>query len=139
MTIKLAAVTDDGKTISAHFGRASHYVVVNVENGKVVARELRDKAGHDTFILESGQPGHEHHHRHEEGHGFGPESVHRHSRMLAVIQDCQVVLARGMGRGMQLNLEEAGIEAILCDETDIDQAVQLYLAGNLSNNPKRVH
>ena len=36
--MKIAAVTDDGKTISAHFGRARYYVVVTVEDGKVTER-----------------------------------------------------------------------------------------------------
>jgi predicted Fe-Mo cluster-binding NifX family protein len=44
--MKIAAVSDDGTTISAHFGRAPFYVVVTVEDGRIVARETRDKMGH---------------------------------------------------------------------------------------------
>ena len=36
--MKIAAVTEDNITISQHFGRAPFYVVVTVENGKIVAR-----------------------------------------------------------------------------------------------------
>ena len=39
---KIAAVSDDGVTISAHFGRAPIYVVVSVDEGKVLSRETRD-------------------------------------------------------------------------------------------------
>ena len=31
--MKIAAITDDGTTISQHFGRAPYYVVVTVEAG----------------------------------------------------------------------------------------------------------
>ena len=41
--MKIAAITDDGKTISLHFGRAQQYLVATVENGQIVNRELRDK------------------------------------------------------------------------------------------------
>ncbi len=44
--MKIAFATDDGKTISAHFGKASHYLVVSIENGQPVQNELRDKPAH---------------------------------------------------------------------------------------------
>ena len=43
--MKIAAVSEDGVTISQHFGRAPFYVVVTVEDGKIVSREKRDKMG----------------------------------------------------------------------------------------------
>jgi predicted Fe-Mo cluster-binding NifX family protein len=47
--MKIAVVTDDGKMISQHFGRAVHYLVLTVEDGKITRRELRDKPGHHQF------------------------------------------------------------------------------------------
>ena len=47
--MKIAVITDDGKTISQHFGRALHYQVLTIEEGKVVDREMRDKLGHSQF------------------------------------------------------------------------------------------
>ena len=46
---KIATVTDDGKTISPHFGRATKYAVLTIEDDRIIARELRDKAGHHNF------------------------------------------------------------------------------------------
>ena len=46
--MKIAAITEDGATVSQHFGRAPYYLVVTVEAGKVVGQEKRDKAGHHT-------------------------------------------------------------------------------------------
>jgi predicted Fe-Mo cluster-binding NifX family protein len=51
--------------------------------------------------------------------------------MRQAIADCQVLLARGMGRGAHVSLEEAGIEVIVTDIAEIDEAVKRYLAGDL--------
>jgi len=44
--MKIACITDDGQTISQHFGRASHYMVVTVEQGQIVDHEMREKRMH---------------------------------------------------------------------------------------------
>ena len=69
--MKIAAVTDDGKTISQHFGRASKYMVVTVENGEEIGRELRDKLGHRDFQKEGDEEGHSHHEDDERGQDSG--------------------------------------------------------------------
>ena len=80
--MKVAAITDDGKTISQHFGRAPYYLVVTLDNGKIVARELRDKLGHAHFANQGhgpDQPGQ---------HGMGTASHSKHVQMAETIADC---------------------------------------------------
>jgi predicted Fe-Mo cluster-binding NifX family protein len=132
--VKIAAITDDGQTLSRHFGRARHFLVVTVEDRKVLCQELRDKTGHHTFAP------------HEEAgagdggpHGFDPASRGRHAQMLAVIADCQVVLAGGMGQGMLLNLQQTGIRPVLTDARDIQEAVQAFVDGRLAERPDLAH
>ena len=122
--MKIAAVTEDGQSISQHFGRAPYYAVLTVEGGQVTGREMREKLGHHHFV---GQD------EHSAGtpHGFGPQARSRHDRMRQAIADCQVLLSRGMGRGAHASLEEAGIEVIVTDIAGIDEAVKRYLAGDL--------
>jgi hypothetical protein len=36
--MKIAAITDDGITISQHFGRAPYYMVLTIENGEILQR-----------------------------------------------------------------------------------------------------
>ena len=43
--MKIAAVSDDGVTISQHFGRAPFYVIITVEGDKVISKEKREKSG----------------------------------------------------------------------------------------------
>jgi hypothetical protein len=60
-------------------------------------------------------------------------------QMLSVIADCQAVLAGGMGLGMQRNLEEVGIRPVLTDLPDIQEAVQAFIDGRLTQRPELAH
>ena len=132
--MKIAAITDDGKSLSRHFGRAQYYLVATIEDGRVTGQELRPKAGHHTFAS------HEATVHHVSGlHGFDPASRSRHGQMLATIQDCETVLAGGMGQGMYQNLHEAGIRPVLTDLKDIQEALRAFVEGNLVERPERVH
>jgi predicted Fe-Mo cluster-binding NifX family protein len=138
--MKIAAVTEDGITISQHFGRAPYYVVVTIADGKVVSKEVRDKVGHAQFASEHQE---EHHPAGQEndprGHGFDPAAQNRHARMVAVIQDCDILLARGMGAGAYSGLAQANIRPILTDIPTIDEAVQAVLRGDIVNHPEKLH
>ncbi len=134
--MKIAAVSEDGVTISQHFGRAPYYVVVAIEDGKVVSKELRDKLGHAHFANE---PHEEHHGSDPRGHGFDLAAQNRHARMAATIQDCEVLLARGMGAGAYASLTQAGIRPILTDISSIDEAVQAVLRGDIIDHQERLH
>ena len=48
--MKIAFITDDGKTISRHFGRAGQYLVVELAEGQILKREMRDKIGHNQYV-----------------------------------------------------------------------------------------
>jgi predicted Fe-Mo cluster-binding NifX family protein len=132
--MKIAAASDDEVNISQHFGRAPHYVVLTVEDGKVVERETRAKAGHQTFAAHESPklaPG--------ERHGYDPGSETRHESMVEAISDCQVLIAGGMGWGAYESMREHGIETIVTDVKDISEATELYLAGNLPDLKDRLH
>jgi predicted Fe-Mo cluster-binding NifX family protein len=136
--MKIAAVTDDGITISQHFGRASKYAVITVEEGKIVNRELRDKVGHHEFSREEQNRGHEHHND-PRGRGFGRHSADKHKRMFANIMDCEVVLARGMGRGAYQGLQQSNLKPILTDIADIESAVQAVIEGTIIDHLESLH
>ena len=132
--MKIAVVTDDQATISRHFGRAQYYLVFTVEDGQVVQQELRSKLGHDQFQHEEHQE-----HEHDHGHGYGQHSQDKHSRMMANIGDCQVLLAGGMGMGAYESLQRIGITPVLTDVSDIGAAVQAFLYGALEDQKERLH
>ena len=137
--MKIAAVSEDGVTISQHFGRAPYYVVVTVEDGKIASREQREKLGHTHFSAEEHGGHGEHGAGPHQGHGFDSVSQDRHARMAASISDCSVLMARGMGAGAYQSLESAGIRPILTDIPGIDDAVAAYLAGKIVDHKERLH
>jgi predicted Fe-Mo cluster-binding NifX family protein len=124
--MKIAIVSDDGETISQHFGRAQQYVVVTVEDGHIEKRETRDKFGHMHF---EGEQGHEE----DRDHHHGPEAEHRHGQMIEPIADCEVLLAGGMGGGAMQSLLASNIRPILTDIKSVDDAVKAYVEGRLEN------
>lgn len=134
--MKIAAVTDDGRAISAHFGRATKYAVLTVENGRVVASEIRAKIGHREFQSEGHD--HDHHHDHR-GRGFGHHSEEKHRRMFETITDCEVVLARGMGRGAYNDMQQMGIRPILTDIVDVETAVWEVVNDSIVDHSERLH
>lgn len=131
--MKIAVITEDGKTISQHFGRAPNYLVTTVEDGKIIERELRDKLGH-------GQFGHQFHGaEHSQNHGMGAESHSKHTRMAETITDCEAVLCGGMGMGAYQSMVKLGIKPVVTDIEDIDQAIMAYVEGKIVDQTDRLH
>jgi predicted Fe-Mo cluster-binding NifX family protein len=124
--MKIALVTDDHQTISAHYGRAQFYEVFTIEAGKVTVHETFTRANQLLTVGGGYEQEGEHHH-------------HDHNAMIVPISDCQVLLARGMGMGAHLSLKERGIQPIITDIHEIQAAVDAYLAGTLEDHPERLH
>lgn len=134
--MKIAIVTDNEKTISQHFGRASHYMVVTIEDGKIVNREMREKMGHAQFQVEHNE---DHHHEGGEQHGYGVTADHKHGRMAETITDCEAVLCRGMGMGAYENMKARNIRPVVTDIADIDEAVLEYANGKIVDHIEKLH
>ena len=126
--MKIAVITDDAKTISAHFGHAQYYLVFSVENGKIAGQELRLKAN--------------------DGHSMGKEhviaqsklhfSTVTHTSMMGTIIDCDVLLARGMDRAAYDDLRIRNIRPIITAIRDVQTAVDAFLTGNIIDYPERL-
>jgi predicted Fe-Mo cluster-binding NifX family protein len=124
--MKIAVVTDDHQTISAHFGRAAFYEVLTIENGKVTGRQSFSRSNH-------------HHTNVDEPHEEGHQHNHDHHAMIEPILDCQVLITRGMGMGAYNALKLRSIEPLITDIGDIESAVNAYLAGALVDHLERLH
>lgn len=134
ITMKIAAITDDGKTISQHFGRAPFYLVLTIEDGKVINRETRERMGHTHHPSKS--------HGDDSGsagHGMDAESHNKHVSMADVISDCEVLLCGGMGMGAYESMRQLNIQPVVTDIRDIDLAVQAYIDGKLVDHTELLH
>jgi len=133
--MKIAAITDDGKTISQHFGRASHYLVVSVVDGEITGRELRPKLGHTHFVTQD----HAEDSDSSLGHGFGESAHRKHHQMAETISDCEALLCRGMGRGAYVSMQNLGIRPVVTDIPTIDEAVTAFVAGEIVDHTEKLH
>lgn len=132
--MKIAVITDDGNTISMHFGRAPYYMVVTVENGQIVERQLRNKMGHSHFVNqphEAEQPG--------QPHGMDATSHNKHLQMAEAIADCEALLCGGMGMGAYQSMVARGIKPVVTDLRDIEQAVMAYVQGKIVDRVDWLH
>ncbi len=132
--MRIAVVTDDGKTVSRHFGRATHYLVAVVEDGRIIAREMRQKVGHGKFANEPHDPEHR-----GQLHGTGPHAQTRHDQMVEAIADCEALICGGMGYGAYERVKQRGIRPIISDIIDVDQAVIECAEGRIVDHFDRLH
>jgi predicted Fe-Mo cluster-binding NifX family protein len=120
MEYKIAAASEDSKTISSHFGMAPVYRVYTIADGQVVAVDERPK------------PHHARHPDHDAG-GHPP-----HGDMFAPVTDCRVLLCGGMGAPAYQKALAAGLEVVLAGG-EIQATVNAYLEGKLVSDLRRVH
>jgi predicted Fe-Mo cluster-binding NifX family protein len=127
MRTRIAIPTDDGRTIAAHFGRATHWAVATIEEQSVISFELRSKSGpHAESTKESRHDGHDHN---------GPEADARHDAMLAPIRGCDAIVARGIGPGARNRVAASGMELVVVTSTGlVAEAARLYAAGRLAGS-----
>ncbi|TKG91550.1 hypothetical protein EYV94_21225 [Puteibacter caeruleilacunae] len=130
--MKIAIPTNDQKTISSHFGRAAGFMIITVEEGKVKEQNYveNNATGHAQGLHKSEFSmivnGEHHHHDHARGEG-----EHSHENIFKAIGDCNLVIARGMGRRLMVDFQLKNAKVILTKESQISTAVQAYLEGNL--------
>ena len=129
-SLKIAVVSDDGTNVSQHFGRAQHYVVFTLENGRVTNREPRDKLGH---MHSGGQ------HEGDSDHHHGLEADHRHETMISPVADCEALVAGGMGAGAYEAIRSKGIRPIITDIRSVDQVAKAYAEGRIVDHAERLH
>jgi len=131
--MKIAVITEDGKTISQHFGRAPYYMVLTIEAGKISNKEMREKLGHNQFSAAGTE---EHHH---ERHGLDQVSHDKHAQMAGSISDCEVLICGGMGRGAYESMRLLNIKPVVTEIHNIEEAAQAFMDGKLVDHTERLH
>ncbi len=120
-SMKIAVVTEDGKTLSSHFGMAPYYRVITLQDGQVTGEITVDKPHHTTH------PDHS-----------SPGRRHAHQDMFAPIADCQVLLCGGMGQPAFEKAIAANLQVIMVGG-DIASAVRKFVEGRLVSDLRRIH
>ncbi len=91
--MRVAVVSSDGKVINQHFGKASRFLIFEVDCGKIQFIEIRETKP----LCGSTDYGH------------ADDAL---SRTISLIADCEAVLCARIGRGAEEELRENGIKPI---------------------------
>ena len=119
--MKIAVASDDGIALAAHFGRSQCFLVFDVTAGEIKGPETRAN-GFTAFAHgDCGSQEHGHH-------------AHSHDALVTALNDCQVVMAGGMGRRAAADLEAHGIQPLaVAYSGSAFEAVKAYLSGSLKS------
>lgn len=113
MALKVAVPTEDGVRISERFGRASLFVVAEVQVGQVLGRQVRvNPVGsrvREGLSRRRAQRGRE-----------------RHVVVAELLADCRAVLAFSVGQRMRTAMERRGVEVVITSEVLVDRALALF-------------
>jgi predicted Fe-Mo cluster-binding NifX family protein len=123
--MRIAVATDDGVSISQHFGRSAGFIIFEVEGTQVSNLEMRANrhTPHAQGLCQGQHP-------HQQGHN------HSHGGIVGLLRDCQAVLCGGMGAGAAQALRQQGIKPIvLACPISAEDAVSLYLSGRMETAP----
>ncbi len=104
--MKIAIATDRGR-VSAHFGRCPSYTIVDIQGGNVAGREEIPNPGHSP--------------------GFLPGFLHE--------KGVETIIAGGMGPRAQALFAKKNIRTIIGAAGPVDEAVGLFLRGELEPGP----
>ena len=97
------AISTDGDSVSAHFGRCPSYTIVDIEDGKVIKKEVVDNPGHMTGAI--------------------PQFLHE--------KGVECIIAGGMGARAIGFFDEFGIKPIVGVQGRIDEIIEKLIKGEL--------
>ena len=119
--MRVAVASQDGESISDHFGRSACFIIFDAEDGKVLRKELRTNT-YTSHVRENCDGG---------GHGDQP---HSHATLVQALQDCQAAICYGMGWRAAEELTQNGIQPVIVDsQCSPEDAVALFVQGKLAS------
>ena len=109
---RIAIGTTDKATVCDHLALSSAFYVLEIEDGRVASRTLRERA--------AGACG-------------------NHAGFLELLHGCDAVLCGGIGQGAADSLSAHGVEPVVtAGKHSLEDAISLYLSGTLATTGQRV-
>lgn len=101
------AIATEGNEVAQHFGRCPGFTIVEIENGKVLAKNFVENPGYKAH-----QPG--------------------QVPMFLRKQNVACVIAGGMGPNAVMNLQAAGIKVIVGVTGKVEEVLDKFINGTLT-------
>ena len=112
MKSQIAVATSDGVSLCGHLAKSAAFVVLGVEDGRIVSRNIRNR--------DQGPCG-------------------NHKSFVEMLEGCDAVICGGIGQGAFDALSACGIKPVVAAGSfAIDDAAEQYLAGSLATSGERV-
>lgn len=111
---RIAVASQNRRDITEHAGRCRNFWLFDVDGGRVAGRSLLELPREASF------------------HDSSPHARH-------LLDGVDLLIAGGMGEGLQARLARKGIEAVVTTERDPEHAVQLWLADSLPHAAPHSH
>jgi predicted Fe-Mo cluster-binding NifX family protein len=106
MLIRIALATADGASLAEHLARSAAFVVLEIEDGRIVSRIVRTR--------DAGPCG-------------------NHKSFVEMLEGCSAVICGGIGQGAYESLRAHGIDSVVtAGRHSIDEAAAQFLAGTLA-------
>ena len=97
------AISTDGDSVSAHFGRCPCFTIIEIDNGRLINKQTIANPGHHP--------------------GFLPEFLHK--------KGVNCIIAGGMGQRAEMLFAQAGIQTIMGISGVIDKVIDKIIKGTL--------
>ena len=97
------AISTDGDSVSAHFGRCPSYTIVDIEDGEIIKKEVVDNPGHTLGAI--------------------PQFLHE--------KGVECIIAGGMGARAVSFFDEFSIKPIVGVQGRIDEIIEKLIKGEL--------
>ena len=135
-TVRIAFPSEDGLKISRHFGKAPYFIIANLNPDGTYQTEQRPRSHwhgqHESGLIQFSEASKS---------GQSPTEATRiiGSGLLTGTEDCQVLVAGGMGQAAYDRALAQGLQVILTGEWEIEEAILSYRNGKLTSDPRRIH
>ena len=127
--MRIAVPTNDGVSISQHFGRSAGFLIFEAESGEIRSCVVKTNPAIHTHGEHACTGDHA-----EASHGS--HGAHDHSAMVSAIAGCEVVLCAGMGQRAVDALRQGGVrEIVVAEPGPAESRVRDYLNGTLPASP----
>jgi len=123
--MRIAIPSDDGKILAAHTGRANGFVIFDINDNQAV--RLEHRTNRYTAHAKGECDGDHNHQQHGQ---------HDHGELLDALHDCQVMIARGMGPRLVMDLKRRNVEVLFCDLEDVELIANQLATGELVSTGK---
>ncbi|MBK7901721.1 MAG: nitrogen fixation protein [Proteobacteria bacterium] len=112
--MKIAVTSQNRRDITEHAGRCRNFWMFDVDDGQITGRSLLELPKEASL------------------HDSSPHAAHP-------LDGVDLLIAGGMGEGLQARLARKGIEAVVTTERDPERAVLMWLAASLPRAAPHSH